>query len=83
MTRYTLTARRHGAKATRYVEADGRLASDLDIPQQEAEDFDATMESIKTVLDLALDDQLWAQGAIELTRPDGTVIHTMPMREND
>lgn len=75
---YTLTARHQGARSTLTIEANSDLVPGLDkISEQEALDFDATTTAIMRVMNLACKDDLWAKGAVELARSDGTVIHTM------
>lgn len=66
---YRLTARKGKRKATKTFRA--------------TDDGAAMMQSIGIVMNKALDDELWAQGHIELRELEGgTLINEMPEREN-
>ena len=63
MGTYILTARLDGLSRRRTIRAANR--------------FDAAMDAIGTVLNLAMDDRVWAEGAIVLTDSEGKVLHRM------
>lgn len=83
-TYYTLTARRGSRTRSLDIPAvpEPRRQDRLRITEEEDLDSDATFAAVARVMELAYSDPLWALGAITLTRPDGTVIHTMEAKES-